>query len=568
MAALAFEQAAAHFRDCARVGRQESGQSKRRSSSSSEPPPTLPAAGRTRSRRSLPPRRSDARPATRTCSRAPRSGWRTPAGARANLTGRRWSCSRRRARPSARRTIDAPGQPALGPWSACSHTAETTSGPRSSCRTRSRWRAGSATGEGSRPSSRGRTRLAARARSRRVLEMLTEALGRGGRAGRPRDPSGGDGLAGGRRGSPWVSSRRRDATSTTFLDARKPREAALLLLRGASKSPRRSRCAKATSRRPRPEPNVRPQFASLLSRRDASGIHGIQMFSIRREQGRLAELAPAAPDPCATATAAPPPGALAWRHSSSSSAWPTRPAASSRGSALTGSSRSARRSGSPRSPISRTLAPRLATRSLPRSSSPSWSRTPEPIVVVGHGVACYGAADRYLGMLAATLGDWEVAETRFDAAMDVNRRMGAATWLAHTAYEYGRMLHAARSPGRRGRAASMLSEAVALAERIGMPTLLARIDAATLSRSRPDHLAARWPLPARGRHPPAWPRAGSPTARSAKSCSSAAHRRQPHPQHPAQDVLREPHGGRHLRASSRTGRGPGRGVGSRRCRSM
>ena len=98
------------------------------------------------------------------------------------------------------------------------------------------------------------------------------------------------------------------------------------------------------------------------------------------------------------------------------------------------------------------------------------------IVVVGHGVACYGAADRYLGMLAATLGDWEVAETRFDAAMELNRRMGAATWLAHTAYEYGRMLLARGRAEDAGRAASMLTEAAALAERIGMPTLLARID--------------------------------------------------------------------------------------------
>jgi DNA-binding CsgD family transcriptional regulator len=99
------------------------------------------------------------------------------------------------------------------------------------------------------------------------------------------------------------------------------------------------------------------------------------------------------------------------------------------------------------------------------------------IVVVGYGVACYGAADRYLGMLAATLGDWAVAEARFDAAMDVNRRMGATTWLAHTAYEYGRMLISRGRPEDAARAASMLSEAAALAGRIGMPTLLARIDA-------------------------------------------------------------------------------------------
>ena len=34
------------------------------------------------------------------------------------------------------------------------------------------------------------------------------------------------------------------------------------------------------------------EWSRLLTGRDASGVHGIQMFSIRREQGRLAELAP------------------------------------------------------------------------------------------------------------------------------------------------------------------------------------------------------------------------------------------------------------------------------------
>ena len=35
-------------------------------------------------------------------------------------------------------------------------------------------------------------------------------------------------------------------------------------------------------------------------------------------------------------------------------------------------------------------------------------------VMVGHLVSCYGAADRYLGMLAATLGEWERAEEHFE----------------------------------------------------------------------------------------------------------------------------------------------------------
>ena len=69
-------------------------------------------------------------------------------------------------------------------------------------------------------------------------------------------------------------------------------------------------------------------------------------------------------------------------------------------------------------------------------------------VMIGHLVACYGAADRYLGMLAATLGEWERAEEHFERAMELNRRMGAVTWLAHTAYEYARLL-LARGRGER-----------------------------------------------------------------------------------------------------------------------
>src|SRR5258707_698288 len=41
-------------------------------------------------------------------------------------------------------------------------------------------------------------------------------------------------------------------------------------------------------------------------------------------------------------------------------------------------------------------------------------------VMIGHGVACYGAADRYLGILAATLGEHEAAEGHFAAALSLN----------------------------------------------------------------------------------------------------------------------------------------------------
>ncbi len=47
-------------------------------------------------------------------------------------------------------------------------------------------------------------------------------------------------------------------------------------------------------------------------------------------------------------------------------------------------------------------------------------------VMIGHLVACYGAADRYLGMLAATLGEPQRAERHFERALALNRRMQAS----------------------------------------------------------------------------------------------------------------------------------------------
>jgi DNA-binding CsgD family transcriptional regulator len=95
-------------------------------------------------------------------------------------------------------------------------------------------------------------------------------------------------------------------------------------------------------------------------------------------------------------------------------------------------------------------------------------------VMIGHLVACYGAADRYLGMLAAMLGETGRAEEHFEQAIEQNRRMGASTWVAHTAYEYGRFL-LGRGRGARNYAQALLGEAAGLAERIGMEGLLAKI---------------------------------------------------------------------------------------------
>jgi DNA-binding CsgD family transcriptional regulator len=110
--------------------------------------------------------------------------------------------------------------------------------------------------------------------------------------------------------------------------------------------------------------------------------------------------------------------------------------------------------------------------------------------MIGHGVASYGSGDRYLGMLAATLGDFARAERHFEAALELNERMGAMTWLAHTHFEYGRTLLRNGEPERAG---AQLAEAGALADRHGLTALRARIESLgpTAATDNPSGLSDR-----------------------------------------------------------------------------
>ena len=76
-------------------------------------------------------------------------------------------------------------------------------------------------------------------------------------------------------------------------------------------------------------------------------------------------------------------------------------------------------------------------------------------VVVGAADVCYGAASRYLGMLAATMERWEDAAQHFEDALAMNTRMGARPWLAHTQHQYAVMLLARNQPGDRDKAMSL-----------------------------------------------------------------------------------------------------------------
>lgn len=96
-------------------------------------------------------------------------------------------------------------------------------------------------------------------------------------------------------------------------------------------------------------------------------------------------------------------------------------------------------------------------------------------VVVGGATACYGSAARYLGMLARTMSDRESAERHFEGALELDARMEAWPWLAHSQFEYAAMLlERGRVPDRE-RAIALLGEASTAAQRMGMAYLLQQV---------------------------------------------------------------------------------------------
>jgi DNA-binding CsgD family transcriptional regulator len=215
------------------------------------------------------------------------------------------------------------------------------------------------------------------------------------------------------------------------------------------------------------------EWSRLLTGRDASSIYGIQMFGIRREQGRLADLAAvtrvlADSDRSDTTWR---PGLAALLADLGMEEEARRELDRVRQEGLDGL-RSTLWIGS-LSYLADACAA-VGDRALAELLYPELAPLAGGNVVIGHGVACYGAADRYLGLLATTLGEHDRAVEHFERALEVNRRMEATTWVAHTMYAYGRTLLTRGDDDDVARARELLSEAAALADRIGMPLLLAR----------------------------------------------------------------------------------------------
>jgi class 3 adenylate cyclase/tetratricopeptide (TPR) repeat protein len=219
------------------------------------------------------------------------------------------------------------------------------------------------------------------------------------------------------------------------------------------------------------------QMAENVDAKFAAGVYGMQMFTIRREQGRLAEIA-----------------SLFKRFVDDhpeDSTW--RPGLMLIASDL-GFEVQARRSLDQMAESEFSLpmdSKRLVTltylaevaarlREAEHAERIYASLLPfrDQAVTVPAFTLCCGAAARYLGLLASALGDWSAAEAHFEYALHMNERLKARPWLAHAQHEFSVMLSSRNRRGDQARAADLLAAATAAAKELKMFALLERIGGA------------------------------------------------------------------------------------------
>jgi class 3 adenylate cyclase/tetratricopeptide (TPR) repeat protein len=206
-----------------------------------------------------------------------------------------------------------------------------------------------------------------------------------------------------------------------------------------------------------------------------SGSYGIQLFGIRREQGRLEELRPIVH--------------MLGEGETTSWAWRPGLVALLVELALDEEARAemARLRADDFESVVRefsvpslvyladacsALADRESAGPLYKGLSPLAGR----MVQIGQVTACYGSADRYLGMLATVGQEWDVAEAHFERALLLNRQVGANTWTAHTAYQYARMLRERGRNGDEARAREQLAHAALACAQFGLRGLADKLE--------------------------------------------------------------------------------------------
>ena len=109
---------------------------------------------------------------------------------------------------------------------------------------------------------------------------------------------------------------------------------------------------------------------------------------------------------------------------------------------------------------------------------------------------CAGSADRLLGELAAVQQDWDTAQRHFDTALDADARSGGGVWRAHDLCGLATLLMRRGDAADRDRTREILQNVHQQATEMGLTALLRRAEALTAQlpagpACRPDGLSAR-----------------------------------------------------------------------------
>jgi eukaryotic-like serine/threonine-protein kinase len=93
-------------------------------------------------------------------------------------------------------------------------------------------------------------------------------------------------------------------------------------------------------------------------------------------------------------------------------------------------------------------------------------------LVVGRGVVCLGSMAQKLGLLCTISSRWDEAEKHFQAALELESRIGARPSIAHTQYRYAQLLLTRAGANDREKAGELLTTAARIATELGMKRLL------------------------------------------------------------------------------------------------
>ncbi|MEA2444573.1 MAG: eukaryotic-like serine/threonine-protein kinase [Thermoleophilales bacterium] len=100
-------------------------------------------------------------------------------------------------------------------------------------------------------------------------------------------------------------------------------------------------------------------------------------------------------------------------------------------------------------------------------------------VVTGLGISCLGSVEHYLGILAGTAGMYEDSEAHFAAARAMHEQLRSPPLVAHTDHQHARALLARGGQDDLTRAGDLLASALATAEALGMARLYEACTSAT-----------------------------------------------------------------------------------------